>query len=64
MLVFINVDLVCKNFRKIIIFEEVMVNLCLFRGYQPRLCPKHIILVQKASFLDIDHFALLNSVFV
>ena len=42
-----------------VIFEEVMIILCLFRGYQPHICPKSLILVQKVSFLEIDHFDLL-----
>ena len=48
MLVFINVDLVCINFR--IFFEEVMIILCLFIGYQPHICPKNPILVIKLLF--------------
>ena len=60
MLVFINLDLVCTNFRKNINFEEVMITLCLFIGYQPHICPKNLILVQKVSFLEIDHFDLLD----
>ena len=60
MLVSINVDLVCRIFRGgIINFEEVMIFLCLLIGYQPHICPKDLILVQKVSFLEIEHFDLL-----
>ena len=38
MLVFINADLVCKNFRNF--FEKVMIILSLCIGYQPQLVPK------------------------
>ena len=37
-----------------------MIILCLFIGYQPHICPKNLILVQKVSFLDIDRFDLLD----
>ena len=60
MLVFINVDLVCIIFREKNIFEEVMITLCLFIGYQPHICPKNSILVIKLLFLEIDHFDLLD----
>ena len=54
MLDFINVDLVCKMFR--FFFEEVMIILCLFIGYQPQVSPKILILVIKLLFQYIDHF--------
>ena len=40
MLVFIDVNLVCKFSVKIIIFDEVMIMLCLFIGYQPQFFQK------------------------
>ena len=33
-------DLACIDYRKKIIFEEVMITLCLFKGYQPHTFPK------------------------
>ena len=46
--------------KKLIIFEEVVIILCLFIGYQPHICLKNLIIVQKVSFLYIDRFDLLN----
>ena len=60
MLVFINIYLVCINFRKINIFEEVIITISLFIGYEPQSSPKNLILVQKVPLLEIDHFDLLN----
>ena len=40
--------------------EEVMINLCLFIGYEPHSSPKNLILVQKVQFSEIDHFDLLD----
>ena len=37
MLVFIDVDLVCIHFRGGVIFEEVMITLCSFIGYEPHI---------------------------
>ena len=38
MLVYIKVDLLCINFRGGgVIFEEVMITLCLFIGYEPQI---------------------------
>ena len=56
MLVFIDVDLVCENFR-ILFFEEVMIILWL----TAKKFPKNLILVFKLLFLEIDHFDLLDS---
>ena len=39
-LVFIDVDLVCNIFRGGLIFEEVILILCLFIGYQPQFFQK------------------------
>ena len=44
MSVFIKVDLVCKIFSEKNHFEEVMIILCLFIGYQPQF-------VQKSNFI-------------
>ena len=61
MFVFINVDLVCKHFRaKHFFFGEVMIILWLIIGYQPYICPKKVILVQKVSLLESENFDLLN----
>ena len=36
-MVYINVDLVCNNFRGgVIIFKEVMITFCIFIGYEPQ----------------------------
>ena len=43
-----------------IIFEEVMIALCLFIGCEPQSSPKNLILVQKVQFLEFDHFDLLD----
>ena len=58
MLVFINVDSFCKIFRKTaIIFEEVIIILCLFICYQPQFFPKSNF-SHKSVILKIDHFDL------
>ena len=60
-MVFINLDLVCINFRVGgIIIEEFMITLCLFIGYEPQSSPKNLILVQKVPLSEIDHFDLLD----
>ena len=50
MLVFIHVDLVCIHFKGGGGGEEFTITLCLFIGYQPRICPKNLILVIKLLF--------------
>ena len=51
MLIVINIDLVCFNFRgKGLIFEDFIITLCLFLGYQPHICQKNPILVIKLLF--------------
>ena len=37
-----------------------MISLSIFIGYQPHICPKNPILVEKVSFLEMDHFDLLD----
>ena len=37
-----------------------MITLYLFIGYQQHICPKNLILAEKALFLEIDHFDLLD----
>ena len=60
MMVSINIYLVCIHFRGGMIFELVMITLCLFIGYEPQSNPKNVIFVQKVQFLEIDHFGLLG----
>ena len=54
-----NIDLV-KISVKIIVFEEVMISLGTFLGYQPNSGPNNPFFVKKVSFLEIDHFDLLH----
>ena len=37
-----------------------MTSLSSFLGYQPHICPKHVIWVKKAPLLEIDHFDILD----
>ena len=57
-MIFINIYLVCINFRGFV-FEEAIITLCLFIGYEPQSIPKNLILVQKVPFSEMDHFDLL-----
>ena len=50
MLVFIDVDLVCKISATRIFFEGIMIRLRLFLGYQPHSGPNNPILVKQVSF--------------
>ena len=43
-----------------LIFEEVMITLCLFTVYQPHIFPKNPILVMKLLFKEIDHSDILD----
>ena len=56
MLIFVNLYLVCRNFS----FFRSNDDLCIFIGYQPYICTKILILVQKVSFWEIDHSDLLD----
>ena len=40
MLVFINIDLVCKKSWETLLYEQVVIILCLFIGSQRPICPK------------------------
>ena len=57
MLVFINVDLLCKNFR---FFGRIYDNFMFIYRLSATICPKNLILVMKLLFQGIYYFDLLD----